>query len=241
VTHCLIQRRCGDQIHRRGDPGWRHGGRRQRPSRQTDRVTEPVTRSDSSTETTLESPRPLGIPRPPLRSSSLRCLRDRGTTEAASPFLNPPGRWMAGRATWSAGWMCTYRLAPLAAAALRVARDRPFRACGRSPHRPRPFRAKMDVPSAPAGIPVGCAPCGLSRSSAWCRLRCRAPHRGARSRRQSPWTRTRTSGRTRAGISRWPLAPGGSARGAGWMASLRRALARARWALAKARARARDG
>ncbi|KAB7513247.1 hypothetical protein DMP03_12495 (plasmid) [Halosegnis rubeus] len=100
--------------------------------------------------------------------------------------------------------------------ALRVARDRPFRACGRSPHRPRPFRAKMDVPSAPAGIPVGCAPCGLSRSSAWCRLRCRAPHRGARSRRQSPWTRTRTSGRTRAGISRWPLAPGGSARGAGW-------------------------
>ncbi len=100
--------------------------------------------------------------------------------------------------------------------ALRVARDRPFRACGRSPHRPRPFRAEMDVPSAPAGIPVGCAPCGLSRSSAWCRLRCRAPHRGARSRRQSPWTRSRTSGRTRAGISRWPLAPGGSARGAGW-------------------------
>ena len=90
-----------------------------------------------------------------------------------------------------------------------------------------PFRAKMDVPSTPAGIPVGCAPCGLSRSSAWCRLRCRAPHRGARSRRQSPWTRTRTSGRTRAGISRWPLAPGESARGAGWMASLRRALARA--------------
>ncbi|AAG21013.1 Vng6404h (plasmid) [Halobacterium salinarum NRC-1] len=34
---------------------------------------------------------------------------------------------------------------------LRVARDRPFRACGRSPHRPRPFRAKMDVPSTPAG------------------------------------------------------------------------------------------
>jgi len=63
------------------------------------------------------------------------------------------------------------RPAPLAASALRVARDRPFRACGRSPHRPRPFRAKMYVPSTPAGIPVGCAPCGLSRSSALCRHR----------------------------------------------------------------------
>ncbi|GGN26166.1 hypothetical protein GCM10009021_30490 [Halarchaeum nitratireducens] len=31
--------------------------------------------------------------------------------------------------------------------ALRVARDRPFRACGRSPHRPRPFRAKMNLVS----------------------------------------------------------------------------------------------
>ncbi|TKX84223.1 hypothetical protein EXE43_20080, partial [Halorubrum sp. SS5] len=36
-----------------------------------------------------------------------------------------------------------------------VARDRPFRACGRSPHRPRPFRAKVHVPSAPAGKRAG--------------------------------------------------------------------------------------
>jgi hypothetical protein len=42
--------------------------------------------------TTPESPRPLGIPRPPLRASGLRCLRGRGTAEAASPFLSPPGR-----------------------------------------------------------------------------------------------------------------------------------------------------
>ena len=127
------------------------------------------------------------------------------------------------------GWTDSLlRPAPLAAAALHVARDRPFRACGRSPHRERPFRAKMDVPSTPAGIPVGCAPCGLSRSSAWCRLRCRAPHSGARSRRQSPWTRTRASGRTRAGISRWTLAPGGSARGAGWVTFLWRSRSRPR-------------
>jgi hypothetical protein len=31
------------------------------------------------------------------------------------------------------------------------ARDRPFRACGRSPHRPRPFRAEMNMVSTPAG------------------------------------------------------------------------------------------
>jgi hypothetical protein len=58
---------------------------------------------------------------------------------------------MAHRVTWSAGQVCTYRPAPLAAAALRVARDRPFRACGRSPHRPRPFRAKVNLVSTPAG------------------------------------------------------------------------------------------
>jgi len=38
-----------------------------------------------------------------------------------------------------------------AAVAPRFARDRPFRACGRSPHRPRPFRAKLNMVSAPAG------------------------------------------------------------------------------------------
>ena len=64
---------------------------------------------------------------------------------------------MAHRATWSAGEVCAYRPAPLAAAALRVARDRPFRACGRSPHRPRPFRAKMHVPSRQRESAGGCA------------------------------------------------------------------------------------
>jgi hypothetical protein len=124
---------------------------------------------------------------------------------------------MAHRAMWPAGQVCTSRPAPLAAAALRVARDRPFRAVAVSfLCHSTAFRANVSVPSTPAGIPVGCAPCGLSRSSALCRLRCRAPHGGARSRRQSHWTRSRASGRTRAGISHWPLAPGGSARGAGW-------------------------
>jgi len=42
----------------------------------------------------------------------------------------------------------------LSMVAPRFARDRPFRACGRSPHRERPVRAKMHVPSTPAGIPV---------------------------------------------------------------------------------------
>ena len=102
-----------------------------------------------------------------------------------------------------------------------------------------PFRAKVNLVSTPAGIPVGCAPCGLSRSSALCRLRCRAPPSGARSRRQSPWTRSRASGRTRAGISRWTLAPGGSARGSGWVTFLWRSRSRPRGTRAKARARAR--
>ena len=63
-------------------------------------------------------------------------------TEAASPFLSPPGVSMAHRATWSAGEVCAYRPAPLAAAALRVARDRPFRACGALATCARaPFRA----------------------------------------------------------------------------------------------------
>jgi hypothetical protein len=33
----------------------------------------------------------------------------------------------------------------------RNARDRPFRACGRSPHRERPFRAEVNMVSTPAG------------------------------------------------------------------------------------------
>ena len=48
--------------------------------------------------------------------------------EAASPFLSPPGRWLDRRVSRPVGQVCTYRPAPLAAAALRVARDRPFRA-----------------------------------------------------------------------------------------------------------------
>ena len=105
--------------------------------------------------------------------------------------------------------------------ALRVARDRPFRAGARSPHRPRAFRAKMNMVSTPALHPFGsCGP------------RLRRPRR--------TWLRRGERG------MRWPLAPGGSledslrssskpclaalgetARGAGWVTFLRRALARA--------------
>ena len=47
------------------------------------------------------------------------------------------------------------RIAALPPVAPRFARDRPFRACGRSPHCPRPFRAKIHVPSTPAGKRAG--------------------------------------------------------------------------------------
>jgi len=85
-----------------------------------------------------------------------------GTTETASPFLSPPGSRLCHWAP-SPVEQWSLRHAPLAASALHAARDRPFRACGRSPYCSRPFRAKMYVPSTPAGIPVGCAPCGLPR------------------------------------------------------------------------------
>ena len=80
-----------------------------------------------------------------------------------------------------------------ASVAPRVARDRPFRACGRSPHRPRPFRAKVHVPSRQRVSAGGCAPVGAH------------PRR----------------------LLRWPLAPGGSARAAGSVASPSARAARA--------------
>jgi len=75
------------------------------------------------------------------------------------------------------------------------------------PERSRPpWRRRSHPPGAPSGKPVGCAPRRLSRSSAWCRRVCRAdarlPHR------QSHWTRAASPGRTRAGLSRWPLDAG---------------------------------
>lgn len=104
------------------------------------------------------------------------------------------------------------RHAPLAAAALRVARDRPFRACGELARRsglkwmcPRRQRVSPSVaPLTGFRVPALGAPA------------LPAPHYGAGARRQSRWTRTRRPGRTRAGLLRWLLAPGGSPRGAGW-------------------------
>jgi len=120
------------------------------------------------------------------RASSLRCLRRRGTT-SGRPLSVPPRFCLLGKAL-SIGWLvCTSRLAPLAAFPLRVARDRPFRACGRSPHRPRPFRAKMNLVSTPALHPFG---------SSGPRLR----------RPRRTWLRRGERG------MRWPLAPGGGRR-----------------------------
>jgi hypothetical protein len=98
-------------------------------------------------------------------------------------------------ACWSGA---SRRPAPRAAAALRFARDRPFRACGRGPHRPRPVRALV---SAPALHPFG---------SSGPRLR----------RPRRTWLRRGERG------MRWPLAPGGSARGAGWVPLWRRSRSR---------------
>jgi hypothetical protein len=120
------------------------------------------------------------------------------------------------------------------------ARDRPFRACGRSPHRERPFRAEMNLVSTPAGKPRRLRPSRAFRVPAFGAAR--QPSHGAarRGSRQSRWTRTRTPGRTRRSYS-----AGRSRRAAASRARLDGsvtdgALARALGALAKARARARS-
>jgi len=108
------------------------------------------------------------------RSASwLRCLRGRGTFaalfaassgDAVSRLPRRPRPFCVRQAgSWNAA--CRGRLDRCVRSgpprsprsALRVARDRPFRACGRSPHHPRPFRAKVHVPPTPAGKRGGCA------------------------------------------------------------------------------------
>ena len=159
-----------------------------------------------------------------------------GARRAPGPFQSPPGGPIVESAR-SIGWIggsirpapraafrpplahgslrSPFAIEALPAVAPRFARDRPFRACGRSPHRERPFRAKMNLVSTPALHPFGsCGP------------RLRRPRR--------TWLRRGERG------MRWPLAPGGSARGAGWFphdSALSLAPCRA---LAKARARARS-
>jgi hypothetical protein len=140
---------------------------------------------------------------------------------------------MAHRATWPARQIRTYRPAPLAATALRLLTA----PCGRRSHRgalrsrlaslatdhsghagalrtASPFRAKMDVPSAPALHPFGS--CGPRRS----RPRRTSLRRGERG-------------------MRWPLAPGGSPRGAGGCPPFGALSLASQGALAKARGRAR--
>ena len=78
----------------------------------------------------LASPRSLDSPRPTLRSSCLRCLRGRGTTETASPFLSPPGLWFVRQATWPAGLvsLCTARTARHVPPSASLATDQSGRA-----------------------------------------------------------------------------------------------------------------
>ena len=130
-----------------------------------------------------------------LRSSQVAVLASSGFLECTSPFQSRPRRLIGLLLRW------------LPALGIRPT---PLAAC-RPPRRSRPtipgcgsLLTSLTVPGYnESGLDAsikrvfGCAPRGLSRSSAWCRLRCRAPHRGARSRRQSRWTRTRSPGRTR--------------------------------------------
>jgi hypothetical protein len=73
----------------------------------------------------LESPRALAG-RDSLRASYLRCLHRRGTS-SPRPLSVPPRDCCQASALYRLA-VVTLRPAPLAAAALRVARDRPFRA-----------------------------------------------------------------------------------------------------------------
>jgi len=125
-----------------------------------------------------------------------------GARRAVGPF-SPAPVLLLGKRSPSVGWCVRPGSHRSPRSALRVARDRPFRACGRSPHRPRPFRAKMNLVSTPALHPFG---------SSGPRLR----------RPRRTWLRRGERG------MRWPLAPGGSARGAGWGHLMQaRSLARA--------------
>ncbi len=110
------------------------------------------------------------------------------------------------------GSLCSPLASRRSFVAPRFARDRPVRACGRSPHRERPFRARF----------------ARVRSLIWSR------------RQHQARFRLRLAGSTdRNRLVCWPLAPGGSPRGAGCVLLVGRALARAPQGGAKARARAR--
>jgi len=67
-------------------------------------------------------------------------LASPGHDERSAPF-SPAPVLLLGKRSPSVGWCVRPGSHRSPRSALRVARDRPFRACGRSPHRPRPFRA----------------------------------------------------------------------------------------------------
>jgi len=81
-------------------------------------------------------------------------LASPGHDERSAPF-SPAPVLLLGKRSPSVGWCVRPGSHRSPRSALRVARDRPFRACGRSPHRPRPFRAKMNLVSTPALHPFG--------------------------------------------------------------------------------------
>jgi hypothetical protein len=102
----------------------------------------------------------------------LRCLGRPGESLWPAPFSPIQKGNISERCGRLSGGAS--RPAPLGAAAAHVARARPFRACGHSRHRPRPFRAEMDVPSPPALLPF------RSRTSGGFRDASQAPPRDGR-------------------------------------------------------------
>jgi len=81
-------------------------------------------------------------------------LASPGATSGRPPSV-PPRFCCWVKRSPSVGWCVRPGSHRSPRSALRVARDRPFQACGRSPHRPRPFRAKMNLVSTPALHPFG--------------------------------------------------------------------------------------
>lgn len=116
-------------------------GERRHPNRRRVLLNGRVVESWSVSESLSESPQLLDIPRRPLHASLHSVLTGSGTTETALPFLSPSGGGEGHRASELDGRVFLDGPPRSSHSALRVARDRPFRACGRSPHRERPFRA----------------------------------------------------------------------------------------------------
>jgi hypothetical protein len=218
---------CGDssKSHTSKAPAGSASAARCGPHRSHDSLLRSFCRRGSLNRRPLSTPPLDGSPRSPLPPSA--CSRFTPFT-AHIEALHARGSLRSPLAL-----VASLRSATLVAP--RFARDRPFRACGSLLASlavpgvcPRRQRVSPSVaPLAGFRVPaLGAAPRGEPRGGSPCS-------------RQSRWTRSRTSGRTRAGLLRWPLAPGGSA-ARGWLIGSTGAPLAPVWRRAKARARARS-